>query len=825
MKKSKSTYFGKHLEPKDNPPDEIDGIVEYFIELFVLKETFFAPLFLLAARDFENNDSRFIEIVNTEGFKAFKLSKKHPLLLDEFDSEAAIIEGQSVATFINELMLFNKHDFAEKKATIFETMLLNCQHMFGRAGSMMLPREIAKFMSDFIPEGHSNKVYSPFGGLGSLAYYNSSISKFVSQEKNSRSHAVSQLRALINEKDFISCENGDSINNWNKGPFDVIISSPPFGVKVIEKEGTSERKIDIEDHLIKSSLASLNEGGRLIFLCPNSFLFSTTLKPLRQQIVEGGKLEYVISLPSRLLDNTGIAVNVVVISKTRHEKGVVLLDGENLSKDFSLKNTKLDLEKIRQVISQEDPDLVNRASSNEIKEQDFILTPKRYLETNPLLLNVVSRGSSLGTLLYPVGEKRDIEKDIPLVRIADLQNGDNIFEFKLDKVEHNPTADRATLVEGPALLCAFVGDKLKPTYLRSPDRAYITSNVSAFFCLNSTLDMEYLLIRLNSDEVVENLNSLRVGSAQRYLRKKDFYKCLIEYPELDEQLEIVKRFKDNLIQEHQTLIQKLQDDSEAQVKEQSRVLRHRIAGNLLNLREAVKSIVSIVNQLDGDVARNLLAMKDDPIDDETFADYLESMQINAHKATEVTNRAVNKMHPKDYPLSNMMIIPFLRDYVMEQSKINLGFDIILSIDQEVLETEDIHENSIKMEANEELFSDMLDQFIQNARQHGFEGNNSVPRHKVVIEIFFDSEPLSCTMNIGNTGNPLPPGFTLDMYVREGAMKGPKGNTGFGGYYINQIIKRFDGELAIVYDEHGADGIGGELTTSFEIDFPLIPIEQ
>lgn len=68
---------------------------------------------------------------------------------------------------------------------------------------------------------------------------------------------------------------------------------------------------------IERCLEQLDEGGRLVFLIPEGFLFAHNSKTskYREHILESCTLEAVISLPIGVLPNTSVKTSILVISK------------------------------------------------------------------------------------------------------------------------------------------------------------------------------------------------------------------------------------------------------------------------------------------------------------------------------------------------------------------------------------------------------------------------------------------------------------------------------------------------------------------------------
>ena len=128
--------------------------------------------------------------------------------------------------------------------------------------------------------------------------------------------------------------------------------------------------------------------------------------------------------------------------------------------------------------------------------------------------------------------------------------------------------------------------------------------------------------------------------------------------------------------------------------------------------------------------------------------------------------------------------------------------------------------------NPDLLTDMFNNLIENAVNHAFFDNyqNRIEVLLLKSESSFLSqsdEPIPVvTILFSNTGTPFPKDFNFNDFIRKGSTAGKNGGDGFGGWYINEIVKFHGGDLNMI-DETGPEGItGSDLGTTFEIDIPL-----
>ena len=136
-------------------------------------------------------------------------------------------------------------------------------------------------------------------------------------------------------------------------------------------------------------------GGVAGSVLANGSLSSNTSNEgnIRKNMINGDVVECIVSLPGQLFYSTGIPVSLWILRKGKNEntKGKILfIDARNLGHMIDRKVRELSEEDIQKIAStyqnwrqgKEYEDIkgfCKAAASDEIAEQDFILTPGRYV--------------------------------------------------------------------------------------------------------------------------------------------------------------------------------------------------------------------------------------------------------------------------------------------------------------------------------------------------------------------------------------------------------------------------------------------------------------
>ena len=252
------------------------------------------------------------------------------------------------------------------------------------AGEHFTPRDIVRlttslvFMEDddaLTKEGIIRTIYDPTCGTGGflssgMEYVHelnpNAVMRAFGQELNPESYAICKADMLIKGQDVSRIKLGNTLSNDQlpADQFDYMLSNPPFGVdwKKIESDIKDEHTLKGFDgrfgaglprvsdgsllflmHLISKMRDTqpvdgvVSNGGRIGIILNGSPLFTggagSGESEIRRYILEADLLEAIVSLPTDMFYNTGIATYVWVLTNKKKDerKGKVqLIDGSNL---------------------------------------------------------------------------------------------------------------------------------------------------------------------------------------------------------------------------------------------------------------------------------------------------------------------------------------------------------------------------------------------------------------------------------------------------------------------------------------------------------------
>lgn len=257
-----------------------------------------------------------------------------------------------------------------------------------------------------------NKIYDPAAGSGSLLlqakkHFDSHIIKdgFYGQEINHTTYNLARMNMFLHNINYdkFHIVLGDTLKDpqlKDEKPFDAIVSNPPYSVKWIGSDdptlinddrfapaGVLAPKSKADFAFVLHALHYLSGKGRAAIVCfPGIFYRGGAEKKIRQYLVDNNYVETVISLAPNLFYGTSIAVNILVLSKSKPDTRVQFIDasGEDFFKKETNNNVLTDehIEDIMKMFDskEEVEHIATTVESSKIAENDYNLSVSSYVE-------------------------------------------------------------------------------------------------------------------------------------------------------------------------------------------------------------------------------------------------------------------------------------------------------------------------------------------------------------------------------------------------------------------------------------------------------------
>lgn len=180
-------------------------------------------------------------------------------------------------------------------------------------------------MASLLQAGPEDSVLEPCAGEGALvkavmAYSQPKSFTLIELDSAACENLKEKFSFPLFEADTLLGELPPTIEN----SFDKVIGNPPFGA-FQSRERRAALKKRFPGHYVKEtyslfllrSLELLKEGGRLVFIIPDTFLYLVRHSHLREKLLEGTTIEKIILFPSRFFKSVKFAYSGLCIISLR----------------------------------------------------------------------------------------------------------------------------------------------------------------------------------------------------------------------------------------------------------------------------------------------------------------------------------------------------------------------------------------------------------------------------------------------------------------------------------------------------------------------------
>ena len=301
-------------------------------------------------------------------------------------------------------------------------------------GEFYTPKSVVNLLAEIL-EPYDGTIYDPCCGSGGM--FVQSL-KFIENHKGNTKNisvygqeltSTTRKLALMNLAiRGISANLGDKAadtfsNDLHKHErFDYIMANPPFNLDDWREENQLEDDyrwsgFDVPPTSnanyawILHMLSKLSENGTAGFILSNGALNSSGVEyNIRKKLIEGGFIESIMVLPMKLFYSTNISVTLWVISKNKTKRTitknnelrnyrdrkneVLFFDLRNMGAPYNKKFVELTVDERNKIVEtihnwqtekydseyENIPEFCYSASLDEIKENDYDLSPSQYIE-------------------------------------------------------------------------------------------------------------------------------------------------------------------------------------------------------------------------------------------------------------------------------------------------------------------------------------------------------------------------------------------------------------------------------------------------------------
>lgn len=311
----------------------------------------------------------------------------------------------------------------------YEYLISNYAANAGKSGGeFFTPQSVSKLIARLSLHNQTsiNKIYDPAAGSGSLLLqakkqFDEHIIEdgFFGQEINHTTYNLARMNMFLHNINYdkFHIRLGDTLLNpafIEDKPFDAIVSNPPYSIKWIGSDdptlinderfapaGVLAPKSKADFGFVLHSLSYLSAKGRAVIVCfPGIFYRGGAEQKIRKYLIDNNYIEAIISMPSNLFFGTSIAVNILVLSKSKMDTKTLFIDasGEDFYKKESKNNilTEENIDKIIQIFDKKESiEFVAKSVDNdEIASENYNLSVNTYVETKdtrePIDINILN---------------------------------------------------------------------------------------------------------------------------------------------------------------------------------------------------------------------------------------------------------------------------------------------------------------------------------------------------------------------------------------------------------------------------------------------------
>jgi len=393
-----------------------------------------------------------------------EIEKVNPTLVGVLDKRYARpeLDKRRLGELVDLISTIKLHSKEEKDllGRIYEYFLGQFASAEGKnGGEFYTPTSIVKTLVEMI-EPYRGRIYDPACGSGGMFIQSE---KFVEenqgkledlsiygQELNSTTWKLCRMNLVIRGLDGnIGPSQGDTFHNdmHKMLKADYILANPPFNIKDwggnalvddirwkygVPPEGNANYAWlqHIVHHLAPNGCAGV--------VLANGSLSSNTSNEgvIRKNLIEADLVDAIVALPDKLFYSTGIPVCLWILNRNKgnnpkfrsRENEILFIDARNLGEMIDRKHRELSSDDIKLIaetyhkyrnlngIFEDIKGFCKIAKLDEVKENDYILTPGRYVGIEDAVDDGVSFEEKMETLTSELNElfkeSRNLEEEI-----------------------------------------------------------------------------------------------------------------------------------------------------------------------------------------------------------------------------------------------------------------------------------------------------------------------------------------------------------------------------------------------------------------------------
>ncbi|WP_255077693.1 N-6 DNA methylase [Lacihabitans sp. CCS-44] len=733
-----------------------------------------------------------------------------------------------------------------------QTLNLVSQNFGKTSGNIQTPTEINSLIAELQFRDENNEsleIYDPTcGNGGSLVSISlkAKNAKVYGQEISYNGTYLTVLNLLIHGVRNYEITDGSVLNNPrfldennNVKKFDIIVSHPPFGLKMWNENPNFDffnrwnDKTGIPSNnngdgaFILHNIKSLRIGGIAYCIIPNGFFYKEGVdKKIREYLVDKGFIKGIIALPPRLLYATSIPCSILILENnpSKPSNDIFLIDasGEFSKERFLNRLNAGNITKIADTWHRNDEisGFSKKVSIEEIVESDYNLQITRY--TDFVGLKEIPEGFKaikLSNILSTLPRVRETNGLGKIIKISNLSSDPFLYELDysiLPNAEINRNFVKITL---PCLLLSKRFNKLKPSFIKASEEypVFISPEIEAFKLDNESVDISFLVFQLYNDYTLKQLENSSTGDIMPMIRTNDLLAIQVLVPILEIQDSLIKQkalVDGARIQEDKSKIEKLQLQSTI-----DRLLTERLNdfqwklhdirnGELLRLKGQITTL-DVFSDLNPDLFNKPFV--------EDSGETLKTLIGGIYKSYQNVANFLSDLYDsssQSIVKEEIDVLKFLEDFCERQTSLAGNLYQIIYDDIDVLR-KDYEKRKLTIICNKKDLESILFNIFENAIKHG-EFANSNKTNRIRISLTIDNSIQTITIGILNNGRKS--SISELDYFADGGKAGPNANSGKGGHIVKTLVERNNGKASqINYFDNKVEDYTFEISLQFNLE--------
>ncbi|WP_307971313.1 N-6 DNA methylase [uncultured Brachyspira sp.] len=545
----------------------------------------------------------------------------------------------------------NKTDL-DSKGVAFERFMGD--FFKGKMGQYFTPRNIVDFCVKMLFIKQNERVLDPACGSGGFllhamdlirkkaeedyeeekeiySYWHDFASKnLFGIEINEQIARVCKMNMIIHDDGHTNIISADSLDNiekhtkinsqFKKENFDIILTNPPFGAKVLINEkkylkdyqlglnnGKERAAQSTEVLFIERCFEYLKEGGRMAIVLPDGILTNATLQYVRDFIMNNFKINAIVSIPQTAFSHYGAGVKCSLLFLTKSTKNkedcdIFMAQAEYVGYDATGRE-----------IEQNDLNEIFNNYKNFIEKKNFKLNDKCFLikfnsiksnkridagfNKNPYnlvskysivklkdcILNKGTYGANEPSIPYNEG-------DIRYIRISDIDENGNL---KNDTIKTAKNIDEKYILNDNDFLFARTGSVGRTfLYKKSMGKSIYAGYLIKYILDTSKIYPEYLSAYCQTSKYWQWVKQQERPAVQSNINAEEYSSLTIPLPPLDKQKEIA-----NIMKEANLLKEKLEKEADKLLSSIDEYLLKELGINLPKKETDLKNRISYMVKL------------------------------------------------------------------------------------------------------------------------------------------------------------------------------------------------------------------------------------